>query len=97
MKHFRTSEQLDPGMFSWPFSRPLSSTLDPYSVELLAASQVFPVARRIFLPLLLEIYVSTILLSDAQRHPGSTGWSVGETSSARVWWLVLRERNGIGA
>jgi len=26
---------------------------------------VFPVARRILLPLLLEIYVSTILLSDA--------------------------------
>ena len=33
----------------------------------------FPVGRRILLPLLLEMYVSIILLFDAQRHHASTG------------------------
>ena len=41
MKHFRTIEKRYPGMFSWPFSSPLSSTLDRYIVELIADSQVF--------------------------------------------------------
>lgn len=35
--------------------------------------RVFPVARHILLPLLLEIYPSAILLSGAQRHRASTG------------------------
>ena len=34
MKHFRTIEKRYPGMFSWPFSRPLPSTLNRYSVRL---------------------------------------------------------------
>jgi len=36
----------------------------------------FPAARRILLPLLLEIYLSAILLSDVQRHCASTGYSL---------------------
>jgi hypothetical protein len=35
--------------------------------------ELFPAACRILLPPLLEIYVSTILLSDAQRHCASDG------------------------
>jgi hypothetical protein len=44
------------------------------------SSLVFPVARHIRLPLLLEIYLSAILLSDAQRHRASTGCTVFYTS-----------------
>ena len=40
MKHFRTSEQLETGMFTWPFSSTLSSTRYLHSVELIAESQV---------------------------------------------------------
>jgi len=50
-------------------------------VELIADSQVFPAACRILLPLLLEIYRSTILLSDAQRPRASTRWVVNETGA----------------
>ena len=41
MKQFTTIEKLDTGIFSWLFSSPLSSTLYPYIVELIADSQVF--------------------------------------------------------
>ncbi len=41
MKQFQTIEKLDTGIFSWLFSRPLSSTLDRYIVELIADAQVF--------------------------------------------------------
>ena len=97
MKQFQIIEKFDAGILYCPFSSTVSSTLYRYIVELISDSQVFPAVRRILLPLLLEIDVSTILLSDAQRHRASTGRSVGETSSAKVWWLVLRERNGSGA
>ncbi len=45
MKQFHTTEKQHPGTFSWPFSHPLSSTLDPYMVELRADSQVFQKAE----------------------------------------------------
>jgi hypothetical protein len=41
MKHFPTIEKRDPGIFSWPFLRPLSSTFYRYMVELISDSQVF--------------------------------------------------------
>jgi hypothetical protein len=50
--------------------------------------RVFPVARRILLPLLLEIYLSAILLSDAQRHCASTGWTV-------IWTELYHDRRGL--
>jgi hypothetical protein len=39
---------------------------------------VFPMARRVVLPLLLAIYLSANLLSDAQHHRASTGWKAFE-------------------
>jgi hypothetical protein len=41
------------------------------------------VARRILILLLLEIRVSAILLSDAQRHRASTRWHLCEAQAAR--------------
>jgi hypothetical protein len=38
MMLFLTIEKRDTGIFSWPFSRPLSSTLYLYSVEEIADS-----------------------------------------------------------
>jgi ComF family protein len=42
---------------------------------------LFPAVRHILLPLLLKIYVSTILLSDAQHHRASTACIVGGGNS----------------
>src|SRR5260370_11098371 len=73
MKHFRTIEKRYPGMFSWPFSRPLSSTLDRYSVQLIADAQAFQQAgasvrqaRQGFCSLCCES--ETVLLHD-RREP----------------------------
>ncbi len=49
----------------------------------------FPAARRILLPLLLEICVSTILLSEAQRHRASTRWRRYTKQNQATWGLPM--------